>query len=155
MSEPRQGERVGGVRGKRAGKLLGLAALAAGGVLLLQAAAGRSQKDPGPGAGGRKEFTIDTKALQTTYANFVRFHATPEELILDFGLNPSTEPNPKDPVKLTARVVMNYYTAKRLSLALQRVIREHEKAYGELELDFRKRARPRKDAREKPDQSAP
>jgi hypothetical protein len=148
MSEPKQTERVegGGGRGKgnRAGRLLGCAALAAGGLLLLHTAAGRSQKHPAAGGGGSKEYPIDNKSLATTYTNFARVSVTPEELILDFGLNPGTEPNPKEPVKMTARVVMNYYNAKRLLLALQRVIQEHEKTYGELELDFRKRARPGK-----------
>jgi hypothetical protein len=154
MSEMKQSERVGGVGwGKRSGRLLGLAALAAVGLLLLQTTAGRSQKDPL--GGGPKQPQIDNQSLKTTYANFVRAHVTPEELIVDFGLNVSREPNPKEPVKMTARVVMNYYTAKRLSLALQRVIQEHEKAFGELELDFRKRARPGKGGGAKLDSTLP
>jgi hypothetical protein len=83
-------------------------------------------------------------SLTTTYANFCRVHVTPEELILDFGLNTSAVPNPKEPVKLTSRLVMNYYTAKRLSVALQQVIQQHERAYGKIELDYRKRAQPGK-----------
>jgi hypothetical protein len=146
MSELKQGEPVGnlGGKGRRAGRLLGLAALAAVGLLLLQSSAGRSQKDPAAGGGGAKEVPLDNKSLATTYSNFVRFSVNPEELILDFGLNPNMGPNPKEPVKMTARVVMSYYNAKRLMLALQRVVQEHEKTYGELELDFRKRARPGK-----------
>ena len=63
------------------------------------------------------------------------------ELVLDFGLNPQISPAPTEPVKLTHRVVMNFFTAKRLLLALNNVVVQHENAYGALELDFQKRIR--------------
>ena len=36
---------------------------------------------------------------------------------------------------------MNFFTAKRLLLALNNVVVQHENAYGALELDFQKRFR--------------
>jgi hypothetical protein len=66
---------------------------------------------------------------------------TPEELVLDFGLNTQITPTPSEPIKLTHRVVMNFYTAKRLMNALMGVVGQHENAYGVLELDFQRRAR--------------
>jgi hypothetical protein len=138
MSEPRRNDVP-----RR--KVLAAGGLAAVCLFLLHTPTGLSQRDQQPApAGNGRQLALDTKGLTTTYANFCRFHATPEELILDFGLNTSTEPNPKEPVKLTTRLVINYYTAKRLSAALQRVVQEHEKAYGKLELDFRKRTQPGK-----------
>jgi hypothetical protein len=145
MSEPRRNnlvqrlEQSGGPG--RCRKVLGVGVLAAVCLLLLHTAPGLSQREQ---PGGGPQGTVDTKALATTYANFCRVQLTPEELILDFGLNTSTAPNPKEPVKLTTRLVMNYYTAKRLSLALQRVVQEHERVYGTIELDFRKRVQPGK-----------
>jgi hypothetical protein len=126
-------------------KLLGAAILAAIGLLLLHTAPGRSQRDQPPAQpGGAPQPSVVSPSLTTTYANFCKVHVTPEELILDFGLNTSAVANPKEPVKLTSRLVMNYYTAKRLAGALQRVIQEYEKTYGNIELDFRKRAQPGK-----------
>ena len=61
--------------------------------------------------------------------------------MLDFGLNPQISPTATEPVKLTHRVVMNFFTAKRLLLALNNVVVQHENAYGALELDFQKRFR--------------
>ena len=53
-----------------------------------------------------------TPALSTVYTNFCRVNVTPEELVLDFGLNPLMQPTQgADPVKLTHRVVMSFYTA--------------------------------------------
>jgi len=67
---------------------------------------------------------------------------TPEELILDFGLNPRTTAGDPEPIKLTDRVVMNYFTAKRFHAALQIAIERHEKVFGTIETDILKRARP-------------
>jgi hypothetical protein len=112
--------------------------------LLLHTAPGLSQRDQQPAQPAGAQPSVESNSLKTTYANFCKVHVTPEELILDFGLNTQIVPNPKEPVKLTSRLVMSYYTAKRLALALQRVIQEHEKVYGKIELDFRKRAQPGK-----------
>jgi hypothetical protein len=87
------------------------------------------------------QFPTDSAALSTVYTNFCRVNVTPEELVLDFGLNPTLTPTPSEPIKLTHRVVMNFYTAKRLLNALYGVVTQHETAYGVLELDFQKRLR--------------
>jgi hypothetical protein len=87
------------------------------------------------------QIPTDYSSLSTVYTNFCRVNITPEELVLDFGLNPQVSPTPGEPVKLTHRVVMNFFTAKRLLLALNNVVVQHENAYGALELDFSKRFR--------------
>jgi hypothetical protein len=87
------------------------------------------------------QWQTDTSALSTIYTNFCQAKGTPEELVLDFGLNPYMMPNPAEPVKLTHRVVMNFYTAKRLLSLLMAVIQQHESSFGALELDFNKRMR--------------
>jgi hypothetical protein len=87
------------------------------------------------------QFATDASSLSTVYTNFCRVSVTPEELVLDFGLNTQLSPTPTEPVKLSHRVVMNFYTAKRLMNALLSVINQYENAYGVLELDFQRRAR--------------
>src|SRR5947209_19386577 len=94
-----------------------------------------------PAAGQEQQIPTDYSSLSTVYTNFCRVNVTPEELVLDFGLNPQISPAPTEPVKLTHRVVMNFFTAKRLLLALNNVVVQHENAYGALELDFQKRIR--------------
>lgn len=94
-----------------------------------------------PAAQQQVQFPTDTAALSTVYTNFCRVNVTPEELVLDFGLNPTLTPSQSEPIKLTHRVVMNFYTAKRLLNALYGVVTQHENAYGVLELDFQKRLR--------------
>lgn len=75
------------------------------------------------------------------YANFCRVSSTPEELIIDLGLNP----RPMDPqmakIHVSQRIIMNHYTAKRLLAALSMAMPRHENAFGVLETDIRRRVR--------------
>jgi hypothetical protein len=89
----------------------------------------------------QQEFPIDLSKLSTAYANFARLTGTPEELILDFGLNTQMTPNPQEPVRLTHRLVVHYYTAKRLLGALRSAVQQNESVYGTLETDIQKRVR--------------
>lgn len=84
----------------------------------------------------------EPEGLQPIYANFARVTGSPEELVLDFGLNPSPFNAPAVAVKVQQRLVMNYYTAKRLWAALGMAIQRHENAFGVLETDVNKRVLP-------------
>lgn len=87
------------------------------------------------------QFTVDTSTLSSVYANFCRVTGTPEELILDFGLNTQMQPVPTEPIRVTHRLIMNYFTAKRLLGALHMAVQQHESVYGVLEVDVQKRVR--------------
>jgi hypothetical protein len=89
------------------------------------------------------QIPVDIEHMVSTYANFFRVTGTPEELVLDFGLNtqqvsPSGAP---EPVRLTQRLVLSFYTAKRLLNALQWAVSRYEGNFGVLETDFQKRIR--------------
>ena len=74
------------------------------------------------------------------YANFCRVTGSPEELIIDFGLNPQPMMGiPKNPIPVAQRVIVNFYTAKRLLAALNMSIQRHEQVFGVLETDVNKR----------------
>jgi hypothetical protein len=87
------------------------------------------------------QFNVDTTAMTSGYTNWYRVTGTPEELILDFGLNPQMGQMPTEPIKLTQRLVMNFFTAKRLLGALQFAVQRHESFFGVLEVDVQKRVR--------------
>ena len=91
---------------------------------------------------GRVEIT-DKDAL-CTYANFCRVTGTPEELIVDFGLNSQAYGVPTDPIEVKQKIVMNYFTAKRMLQALSLSVQRHEQAFGVLETDVQKRVIGRK-----------
>ena len=87
------------------------------------------------------QFQVDTAGMASTYTNWYRVTGTPEELILDFGLNPQMGQIPTEAIKLTQRLVMNFWTAKRLLGALQFAVQRHESFFGVLEVDVQKRVR--------------
>ena len=88
-----------------------------------------------------QQFTVDASALQSIYTNWYRVTGTPEELVIDFGLNPQMGQAPTEPIKLSTRLVMNFYTAKRLLNALQFAVQRHESFFGVVEVDVQKRVR--------------
>ena len=82
---------------------------------------------------------IDASNASCCYANFCRVTGTPEEIIIDFGLNSQPFGTPAEPLPIAERIVCNYYTAKRLLAALGMTIQRHEAVFGALEIDVQKR----------------
>jgi hypothetical protein len=85
---------------------------------------------------------VDDTHVTASYANFCRVTGSPEELIIDFGLNPQPVGMPKNPIAVTQRCIVNYYTAKRLLHALSLSVQRHEAVFGVLETDIQKRVKP-------------
>jgi hypothetical protein len=90
---------------------------------------------------------VEPNDLEPLYANFARVSGLPEELILDFGLNPQPAGTQPVPVKISQRLVVNYYTAKRLWMALGAFLQRHEQAFGEVQIDVNKRVIPQRTAK--------
>ena len=93
-------------------------------------------------AGQNVQVRVDERDLSTSYANAFRANGTAEEVVLDFGLNmqsPAQGDQAEIIFKVNDRIVMNYYSVKRLAITLSQIVRRHEEAYGELELDVNKR----------------
>ncbi|MGH7140071.1 MAG: DUF3467 domain-containing protein [Pirellulales bacterium] len=103
--------------------------------------AGRTQPQAQPQAQAQG-VRVDDSKLTAMYANFCRVTGTPEELIIDFGLNPQPFGVPTEPVIVNQRIVTNFYTAKRMLHALQLTVQRHEQAFGVLETDVQKRVVP-------------
>jgi len=93
---------------------------------------------------------IDEREMQTSYANAFRANETAEEVMLDFGLNvvrPASDQQEQPEIlfKTSHRVILNYYSAKRLAITLSRLVRKHEDQFGELELDVANRRSDKQD----------
>lgn len=85
---------------------------------------------------------LDQSKMETSYTNGFQTNTTAEEVMLSFGLNqavPAQDGKPELVMQVTDRIVMNYYTAKRLAIGLSQAVRRHEEQFGELELDVQKR----------------
>ncbi|MBI1904425.1 MAG: DUF3467 domain-containing protein [Planctomycetia bacterium] len=90
---------------------------------------------------GRPLIRIDDTQAAAIYANFCRVTGTPEEVVLDLALNVQPLPTPGQALVIGQRVVMNYFTAKRMLSALAMTIERHEAAFGRIEADVQKRLR--------------
>ena len=89
---------------------------------------------------------VSEREMTSCYANAFRTHGSAEEVIVDFGLNlvnPSGGEGQQGEIvfEVKNRVVLNYYSAKRLAITLSQLIRRHEEQFGELELDVAKRTK--------------
>lgn len=87
---------------------------------------------------------VNADKMVTSYANAFQTHSTPEELLLSFGIN-QTLPSQEEGItadmilQFSERIIMNHYTAKRLTLSLLQSVREYEERFGVIELDVAKR----------------
>ena len=88
---------------------------------------------------------VDERNMTTSYANAFRTNMTAEEVIVDFGLNmvaavqdQSAEAGASPAgilFQANNRVVLNYYSAKRLALTLGQIVQRHEQQFGDLKLN--------------------
>jgi hypothetical protein len=93
-----------------------------------------------PAVVGENTPAINIENLKTTYANVCRIAQTPNEMIVDFGLNPNFFGNIlSEPLKLENRIILSHDGAKRLLLHLANAIQGYEAKYGVIELDVTKR----------------
>ena len=98
----------------------------------------KQQENQPTGQQARSIQIQDNNAI-SSYANFCRVTGSPEELIIDFGMNSQPLGSNDQPVNINSRIVLNFYTAKRLLHALHVSVQRHEKVFGEIETDIQKR----------------
>lgn len=103
---------------------------------------GEVAAEPAPEQARAPQVVVDASKAHACYSNFCRVTGTPEELIIDFGLNSQPMGVPTEPIEVTQRIVVNYFTAKRLLAALSMSVQRHEAAFGVLETDVQKRIVP-------------
>jgi len=86
-----------------------------------------------------QQISVDAASATRCYANFCRVTGAFEELLIDFGLSAQSPGAEAAPVQIDRRVIVNYFTAKRLIAALQISVQRHESLFGVLETDINKR----------------
>ena len=76
----------------------------------------------------------DSSDIRSAYANVFNVTAIREEIVLLFGESESLDKDEKG-VRLTNRILLNPFTAKRLLILLQNAVQKHESKYGPLEAE--------------------
>jgi hypothetical protein len=102
------------------------------------AASANAQPQPGPDLSARAlpRVVWDDSAMSSSFANVVNVLATREEMTLLFGTNQTWNAAGTDElvVRLSDRIVLSPFAAKRLSLLLERRVKEYEELFGKLDI---------------------
>ena len=78
----------------------------------------------------------DDSDMSTSYANICNVSSTREEVTLLFGTNQSWHPGQEEVViKLSDRLIVSPYAAKRLSNLLTNIVEQYEQRFGALATD--------------------
>ena len=78
----------------------------------------------------------DDSRMTTHFSNVVNIQSTREQVDLFFGTNQTWNATGDSPlsIELSNRIILSPYAAKRLSAALNGVLREYEQRYGALDI---------------------
>jgi hypothetical protein len=97
-------------------------------------AAPAQQQEPSSEGGSQLEW--DDSQMTSSYANAVNVASTQEEVMLFFGTNQTWHgsENNKVSVKLSDRIILNPFAAKRLCIMLDGVLKQYEKRFGKLSI---------------------
>jgi hypothetical protein len=93
-------------------------------------------EQPQAAPAGPRTISLDEGGAKTSYSNFCYTAGTREGVLFGFGFH---DWQPGNPIKVDAKVEMSYFNAKRLLATLNQVIKRHETAFGEIEIDINKR----------------
>jgi hypothetical protein len=100
------------------------------------------EKEKGQGvanAGARAASTTvkwDDSGMSTTYANVCNVSSTREEVTLLFGTNQTLYTGQNElSIKLSDRIIISPYSAKRMLKLLSNVIEQYENKFGKLNVD--------------------
>jgi len=91
-----------------------------------------SQKKP---ADDQPNIVWDDTNMRSVYANVANVSGGREEIILLFGMNQAWQTGQAEvKVKLSDRMVLSPYAAKRLSFLLNKTMAEYENRFGKLDI---------------------
>src|SRR5215475_2000539 len=80
----------------------------------------------------------DDTNMKSSYANVCNVMSTREEVVLMFGVNQAWHAGQKEvTIQLTDRIILSPHAAKRLSILLGNLMRQHEERFGALNVETR------------------
>lgn len=85
--------------------------------------------------GGQNVLRLRYDKTNTAYANLAVVTTTPEEVIMNFGVNAMPPSQQKEiNIEISDRVIMTYSSAKRLAITLGNIIQRFEQSHGVINL---------------------
>ncbi|MBN2328530.1 MAG: DUF3467 domain-containing protein [Candidatus Omnitrophica bacterium] len=78
----------------------------------------------------------DDSQMRSSYANVCNVTGTREEIVLLFGTHENWHADQKEVnVKLSERIILNPFAAKRMLLLLNRAVKQYEERIGPINID--------------------
>ena len=88
-----------------------------------------------PGGGATPTINWDDSSMTTSYANVCNVSSSREEVTLLFGTNQTWHTGSQEfTIKLSDRVIISPFAAKRLLALLQNVVGQYEARFGQLDI---------------------
>ena len=89
-----------------------------------------------PEPGTPMQLKWDDSNMKSSYANVCNAMSTREEVVLMFGVNQAWHGGQKEvTIQLTDRIILSPHAAKRLTLLLNNLIKQHEDRFGVLNIE--------------------
>jgi Protein of unknown function (DUF3467) len=94
-------------------------------------------KKPGAAAApAQLQVKWDDSNMKSSYANVCNAMSTREEVVLMFGVNQAWHAGQKEvTIQLTDRIILSPHAAKRLSVLLGNIVKQHEERFGNLNVE--------------------
>lgn len=91
--------------------------------------------DVDPKTGAVPKVNWDDSNMKTSYANVCNVASTREEMTLLFGTNQTWNADQNEfSVRLSDRIILSPFAAKRLAMLIGNVVGEYEKRFGTIEI---------------------
>jgi hypothetical protein len=88
-----------------------------------------------PNQSGAPTIKWDDSEITNCYANVCNVSSSREEVVLVFGVNKAWERNPGDiQVKLSSRIILSPFAAKRMAMLLNNVMQQYEARFGPMDV---------------------
>ncbi|HET9130372.1 MAG TPA: DUF3467 domain-containing protein [Terriglobia bacterium] len=89
-----------------------------------------------PETGAPMQLKWDDSNMKSSYANVCNAMSTREEVVLMFGVNQAWHGGQKEvTIQLTDRIILSPHAAKRLTILLNNLIKQHEDRFGVLNIE--------------------
>ena len=87
-------------------------------------------------AAAQMQVKWDDTNMKSSYANVCNVMSTREEVVMMFGVNQAWHAGQKEvTVQLTDRIILSPHAAKRVSLLLTNIVKQHEERFGQININ--------------------
>ncbi len=98
-------------------------------------AARATEQQPAQQQAAQMQVKWDDTNMKSSYANVCNVMSTREEVVMMFGVNQAWHAGQKEvTVQLTDRIILSPHAAKRLSLLLTNIVKQHEERFGQINI---------------------